>query len=102
MTQKAGKIESINSDLGEIVLYQSEDGQAAMDVHLKDETVWLTQAQMVELFQRDKRTVSEHIRNVFKEGELFEEAVVRKSRTTTRHGAMEGKTQSKDVQFYNL
>ncbi|MDA3833038.1 MAG: hypothetical protein PF495_06535, partial [Spirochaetales bacterium] len=66
MSQKTGKIESINSDLGEIVLYQSEDGQAAMDVHHKDETVWLTQAQMVELFERDKRTVSEHIRNVFK------------------------------------
>ena len=96
MTQKAGKIGSINSNLGEIVLYQSEDGQAAMDVHLKDETVWLTQAQMVELFQRDKRTVSEHIRNVFKEGELFEEAVVRKSRTTASDG------KSYRMNFYNL
>ena len=96
MTQKTGKVESINSDLGEIVLYQSEDGQAALDVHLKNETVWLTQAQMVELFQRDKRTVSEHIRNVFKEGELFEEAVVRKSRTT----ASDGKKYR--TNFYNL
>ena len=69
-------------DLGEVVLYQSEDGKCALDVSLKDETVWLTQAQMVELFQRDKRTISEHIRNVFKEGELSEQAVVRKSRTT--------------------
>jgi prophage maintenance system killer protein len=96
MTRKTGKIESINSDLGEIVLYQSEDGQAALDVHLKNETVWLTQAQMVELFQRDKRTVSEHIRNVFKEGELFEEAVVRKSRTTASDG------KSYRMNFYNL
>lgn len=71
---------------GTITLYQIEDGQTTLDVQLKDETVWLTQAQMVELFQRDKRTVSEHIRNIFKEGELEEEAVVRKSRTTAADG----------------
>jgi len=69
-----------------IVLYQTKDGQTTLDVQLRDETVWLTQAQMVELFQRDKRTVSEHIRNIFKEGELNEEAVVRKSRTTAADG----------------
>ncbi|MDL1962190.1 MAG: virulence RhuM family protein, partial [Deltaproteobacteria bacterium] len=96
MTRKAGKIESINSDLGEIILYQSEDGYTSMDVKLKDETVWLTQTQMVELFQRDKRTVSEHIRNVFKERELFEEAVVRKFRTTASDG------KSYRTNFYNL
>jgi prophage maintenance system killer protein len=73
-------------DHGTIVLYQAKDGHTTLDVQLKDETVWLTQAQMVELFQRDKRTVSEHIRNIFKEGELFEEAVVRKSRTTAADG----------------
>jgi prophage maintenance system killer protein len=76
----------ISADHGTIVLYQAEDGQTTLDVRLRDETVWLTQAQMVELFQRDKRTVSEHIRNVFKEGELNEEAVVRKSRTTAADG----------------
>jgi len=73
-------------DHGTIVLYRAEDGQATLDVYLTDDTVWLTQAQMVELFQRDKRTVSEHIRNIFKEGELDEEAVVRKSRTTAADG----------------
>jgi hypothetical protein len=86
----------MNPDLGEIILYQSEDGTSALDVHLKDETVWLTQAQMVELFQRDKRTISEHIRNVFKEGELIEAAVVRDFRTT----AADGKTYR--TNFYNL
>ena len=86
----------MNSDLGKIILYQSEDGHTSMDVHLKDETVWLTQTQMVELFQRDKRTVSEHIRNVFKEGELFEEAVVREFRTTASDG------KSYRTNFYNL
>jgi prophage maintenance system killer protein len=73
-------------DLENIVLYKTVDGQTTLEVQLRDETVWLTQAQMVELFQRDKRTVSEHIRNIFKEGELNEEAVVRKSRTTAADG----------------
>lgn len=83
-------------ELGEIILYQSKNGQATLDVHLKDETVWLTQAQMVDLFQRDKRTISEHIRNVFKEGELVEEAVVRKFRITAADG------KSYLTNFYNL
>lgn len=69
-------------EYGEVILFQVDDGKASLDVHLRDETVWLSQAQMVELFQRDKRTVSEHIRNVFEEGELVEKAVIRKFRTT--------------------
>jgi len=67
---------------GNILLYETDDGQDVVEVHLADETVWLNQAQMTELFQRNKRTVSEHVRNVFKEGELQEKAVVRNFRTT--------------------
>ena len=71
MTRKAGKKnEDINSDLCEIVLYQSEDGQAALDVHLQNETVWLTQAQMEKIFQRDQSVISRYVNNIFKEGEL--------------------------------
>ena len=66
----------------EILLYESEDGQVVLEVQLEKESVWLTQAQMSTLFQRNKRTISEHIRNIFKERELEEEAVVRKSRIT--------------------
>ena len=55
---------------GELILYQSDDGQAVVDVRLKHETVWLTQAQMVKLFQRDQSVISRHVNNVFKEGEL--------------------------------
>jgi len=76
----------MKTDLGEIILYQSEDGTSALDVHLKDETVWLTQAQMMELFQNTKQNVSLHIRNIFKEGELREEAVVKESLTTAPDG----------------
>ncbi|RLB90820.1 MAG: hypothetical protein DRH50_11850 [Deltaproteobacteria bacterium] len=86
----------MNSDLGEIVLYQSEDGQAALDVHLKDETVWLTLNQMAELLDRDKSVISRHLGNVFQTGELAREAVVAKNATT----ASDGKTYQ--VDYYNL
>jgi hypothetical protein len=86
----------------ELLIYQAPDGQIKIDVRLEDETVWLTQDHMAQLFGKAKSTISEHIRNVFNEGELDENVVVRKFRTTTRHGAIKGKTQSKEVQFYNL
>ncbi len=86
----------------EILIYQNPDGKIKIDVRLEDETVWLSQADMADLFGKSKKTISEHIRNVFNEGELEENVVIRKFRTTTRHGAIEGKTQSKEVQFYNL
>jgi len=86
----------------EFLIYEAADGKITIDVRLEDETVWLTQAHMAELFGKSKQTVSEHIRNIFNEGELDEEVVVRKFRTTTRHGAIEGMTQSKEVLFYNL
>ncbi|OGI38017.1 MAG: hypothetical protein A2140_07900 [Candidatus Muproteobacteria bacterium RBG_16_62_13] len=81
---------------GEVVLYQTADGMAALDVRLAGNTAWLSQKQMSELFGKNVRTVSEHIRNVFKEGELDEPAVIRNFRIT----AVDGK--SYDTQFYNL
>lgn len=86
----------------EILLYQNHDGNIQIDVRLEDETVWLNQAQMGQLFGKDKRTISEHIKNVFTEGELDENMVVRKFRTTTQHGAIAGKTQEHEVKGYNL
>ena len=68
----------------EVLIYQNPDGNIKIDVRLEDETVWLTQAQMGQLFGKDKRTISEHIRNVFNEGELDEEVVVRKFRITAK------------------
>lgn len=92
----------ISMNNSNLLIYQSPDGRIKVDVRLEDETVWLTQDHMAELFGKSKKTISEHIRNVFAEGELNEQVVVRKFRTTTRHGAMPDKTQSRDVQFYNL
>ena len=81
----------------ELLIYQAPDVRIKIDVRLEDETVWLTQTHMAELFGKSKKTI-----NIFNEGDLDESAVVRNFRTITRHGAIEGKTQSKDVQYYNL
>ncbi|GHT30730.1 cytochrome c [Bacteroidia bacterium] len=87
---------------GEIVIYQTPDGVAELDVRLEQDTVWLTQAQMVELFERNQSVISRHINNIFKEGELDKEVVYAKFAYTTPHGAIEGKTQTTIVQLYNL
>jgi hypothetical protein len=79
-----------------IVLYQTPDGQTHIEVKLENETVWLTQAQMCELFDKSKGTISEHISHIFSEGELDSERVVRKFRTT----ATDGKVYNMD--YYNL
>ena len=79
-----------------IVIYQATDGSVTTEVRLEGETVWLTQAQMVELFNKTKQNISLHIRNIFKEGELQEQAVVKESLTT----AADGKQYK--TQFYSL
>ena len=87
---------------GNIIIYQSEDGAIRLDVRLEDKTVWLTQEQIAMLFKKGRSTITEHISNIFKEGELEENEVCRKIRHTTQHGAIEGKTQNKEVKLYNL
>ena len=86
----------------EIIIYQNTEGGIKVDVRLEEETVWLTQAQMAELFQKGRTTITEHIKNIFEEGELEEKVVCRDFRHTTPHGAIEGKTQEKSVRYYNL
>jgi len=83
----------------EILLYQNPDGNIKIDVRLENETVWLTQAQMASLFGKDKRTVSEHIGNVFKEGELDKSSTVRKFRTVQTEGTQEVE---RELEYYNL
>ena len=73
-------------DKGEIIIYQGTDGTAHIEVKMQDETVWLTQAQLVELYQTSKSNISEHIKHIFEERELEENAVVRKFRTTAADG----------------
>jgi hypothetical protein len=91
--KKKNEIASLKSEL---ILYQTEDGQTKIEVHLQDETVWLTQKLMAELFQKDVRTINEHIKNIFAEGELILESVIRNFRITASDG------KNYDTAHYNL
>ena len=78
----------------QFLLYKAENGKIKVDVLIQDETVWLTQEQMAELFGRDRTVISKHIKNIFVEGELDENVVCANFAHTTKHGAIENKTQT--------
>ena len=86
----------------QFLLYKAENGKIKVDVLIQDETVWLTQEQMAELFGRDRTVISKHIKNIFVEGELDENVVCANFAHTTKHGAIENKTQTANIKFYNL
>lgn len=89
----------MGNNKSEIIIYQSEDGLTHIDVRMEDETVWLTQAQLVELYQTSKANISEHIKNILDEKELDEESTVRKFRTVQEEG---GRTVTRTLTYYNL
>ena len=86
----------VPSDAGEFLFYQTEDGQTRVQVRVEGETVWLSQKAMAELFQKDVRTINEHIRNVFGDGELQPDPVIRNFRITAADH------KQYDTQHYNL
>ena len=88
-----------NLPASEFLIYHAEDGRTRIQVQLEDETVWLTQKMMSELFQKDVRTINEHIQNIFEEGELVPEATIRNFRIVQNEGSRQV---SRDVDFYNL
>ena len=83
----------------EILIYQNSEGSIKIDVRLEEESVWLTQAQLCELFQKSKSTISEHIKNVFEEGKLDASATVRNFRTVQTEGKREVE---RAIDYYNL
>ena len=85
-----------------IEIFQSKDNQTEIKVQFEEETVWLTQAQMAELFDRNRVAITQHIGNIFKEGELDKNRVCKDFLHTTQHGAIKGKTQTKKIKYYNL
>ena len=87
------------NNLGEIIVYQSEDGLTHVDVRFEGNTVWLTQAQLIDLYHSSKSNISEHIKHIFEDGELVEEATVRKFRTVQIEGSRQV---SREVTHYNL
>jgi hypothetical protein len=86
-------------NLSNILIYQTEDGVTKIETRLQEETVWLTQAQLCELFQKSKATISEHLKNIFVEGELNEKSTVRKFRTVQTEGSRQVE---REIDFYNL
>ena len=83
----------------EIVIFKTLDEKVSIDVRLEGETVWLTQAQLVDLYGSSKANVSEHIKHIFEEGELTKEATVRKFRTVQTEG---NRSVEREVEYYNL
>jgi prophage maintenance system killer protein len=90
---------NVQQNKGEIVIYQTEDGQTFLEVKLIQETVWLNLNQMAELFKRDKSVISRHISNIFKTGELSKEATVAKYATVQMEG---GRKITRNIEHYNL
>lgn len=85
-----------------LIIYQAENGALELRSDAKKETIWASLDQIAILFERDKSVISRHIKNIFGEGELDKEVVVAFFATTTQHGAISGKTQTKQVAFYNI
>lgn len=84
------------------LIYKTEQEDVSVNALIRDETIWLTQKAMAELFGVQKAAISKHLKNIFESGELKEEVVVSKMETTTPHGAIEGKIQNSPTNFYNL
>ena len=86
----------------EMVLYHSDEGDISVDAYIKDESLWITQKAMAELFGVHVPAISKHLKKIFEDGELDEKVVVSKMEITSPHGAMPGRTQSGEAMFYNL
>ncbi|WP_127471126.1 virulence RhuM family protein [Thiomicrorhabdus aquaedulcis] len=93
---------SLKDQTTEFLLYTAPSGQVKVEVLLNNETLWLTQERMAELFGVQRPAISKHLKNIFESGELIEAEVVSILEHTTAHGAIEGKTQTKSVKYYNL
>jgi hypothetical protein len=86
----------------EIEIYQAKGNEPRVEVRFEGDTVWLSQAQIAQLFQKDRTVITRHLNNVFREGELDERVVCANFAHTTKHGAISGKTQEKTAKYYNL
>jgi hypothetical protein len=84
------------------VIFQTKKGKVNIEVYFQNDTLWLTQKLMSQLFEKGRSTITEHLKNIFTSGELDEKVVCRDFRHTTQHGAIVGKTQEKEVKYYNL
>lgn len=98
----ANKIKQASEGFNEILLYTTPNGKVKVEIYLQNETIWLTQQKIADLFGVDRTVVTKHIGNIFKSGELNEQVVCANFAHTTQHGAIAGKTQESITKFYNL
>jgi len=98
----AKKIKQASEGFNEILLYTTPNGKVKVEIYLQNETIWLTQQKIADLFGVDRTVVTKHIGNIFKSGELNEQLVCANFAHTTQHGAIAGKTQESITKFYNL
>ena len=92
----------IRNSTAEFLIFQAEDKAQGVQVYYQDEMIWATQEAIATLFDKGRSTITEHLKHIFESEELQADVVCRKFRHTTQHGAIEGKTQTKEVTFYNL
>ncbi|MCK5465942.1 virulence RhuM family protein [Candidatus Parcubacteria bacterium] len=91
-----------NNSFTEFLLYTTPNGKVKVEIFLRDENIWLTQAKIAELFGVDRSVITKHLKNIFESGELQENLVCANFAHTTQHGAIKEKTQTQSVKFYNL
>lgn len=91
-----------SDELSNFLLYTTPEGDVNVEIYFQNETVWLSQKSIAELFAVGVPAISKHLKNIFDSGELQKELVISKMETTTQHGAIAGKTQTKLVEYYNL
>lgn len=98
----AKKKNTSTEGFNEILLYTTPNGKVKVEIYLQNETIWLTQQKIADLFGVQRPAVTKHLKNIFETGELVEEVVSSILEHTTQHGAIEGKTQETKVKYYNL
>jgi len=100
--KKSKNLPVANNSFTEFLLYTTPNGKVKVEIFLRDENLWLTQEKIAQLFGVQRPAITKHLKNIFESGELNERAVSSILEHTTQHGAIEGKTQTKEVKFYNL
>ena len=100
--KKKGGIMNMLEGQNDLIIYNDKDGNVVVDAIYRDETLWLTQKGMAKVFDVGISAISKHLKNIFEDQELDEKVVVSKMENTTRHGAIENRTQTNEVKIYNL
>jgi hypothetical protein len=98
-TNETRNLPALPGDPGQFIMYQTQDGRTRVECRFQDETIWLSQALMAELYQKDVRTINEHLKSIYSDGELAPDATIRKFRIVRQEGSREV---ARQIEYYNL